>query len=846
MTEEEELELLKKNSPASLPNNPSASGFSTAQIKEKFYAGLLLLYKWFKTLRIDVNAKVDGMQGLREELEAAMETFNKIISGQVPIGSAEKDGEGNVISSTYAKVSGLLEGLYPSLKYITENGGNEEIRNIEPRIMEALGDYAKIADLTEAINNLTSAINSKQNAITSSNKLPYSLLSGTPTIPTIPTNVSYFNNDAGYLTEHQDISGKQNVINENNPLPYDYLSGKPTIPSVYNATINFQLNGTTVKSVSLNQSSGDNVNIVVTKSTVGLSNVDNTSDLNKPISYAVQSALDLKADASSLSGKEDVSHKVTNFTSPNDTNYPTTKAVADMVNSSVSQMASHPLKRTAQGDNFDTKAQLMSATKFYEGGVEKTPTYLDYVIVNNDETHNGEAWRYKYNNQWEQDYKVNNRPFTEAENDALNSGITSTKVATYDGYATLISNLQNGKQDKIDSSHKLAYTLISGTPTKLSDFTNDVGYLTSHQSLAGYATESWVNSQGFLTSHQDLSNYATKSWVEGKGYLVSSSLNGYATQSWVTSQGFLTSHQDISGKQDKSSLESDVSSKGFTKNTGTVTSVSVKMNGATKGTVTNSGEIDLGTVITAHQDISGKADTSSLSAVATSGNYNDLSNKPTIPNGITEISTQYTRIWGLATGVYKLTYNGTKYLYYNGSTATNTMAVPNGEVILFVNNAITYICWHFITVASTQQFIYYGQTSSSSGNNARKPIADLQTENTKYYMHYIGIVFGDWVDCVYIKLISTSNSPLSSMNDLIPYMMGNITENTKNNIISVSREYDGSSTWQYSYEPVTRFVHYGGRTYISYLTDNVPNVLLLTTNYADNEISYFNDTVKEV
>ncbi len=29
-----------------------------------------------------------------------------------------------------------------------------------------------------------------------------------PTIPTVPTNVSAFNNDAGYLTSHQDISGK--------------------------------------------------------------------------------------------------------------------------------------------------------------------------------------------------------------------------------------------------------------------------------------------------------------------------------------------------------------------------------------------------------------------------------------------------------------------------------------------------------------------------------------------------------------------------------------------------------------------------------------------------------------
>lgn len=33
-------------------------------------------------------------------------------------------------------------------------------------------------------------------------------------IPTVPTNVSEFTNDAGYLTEHQDISGKQDVITD--------------------------------------------------------------------------------------------------------------------------------------------------------------------------------------------------------------------------------------------------------------------------------------------------------------------------------------------------------------------------------------------------------------------------------------------------------------------------------------------------------------------------------------------------------------------------------------------------------------------------------------------------------
>lgn len=42
---------------------------------------------------------------------------------------------------------------------------------------------------------------------------------------------------------------------------------------------------------------------------------------------------------------------------------------------------------------------------------------------------------------------------------------------------------------------------------------------------------------------------------------------------------------------------------GYTTNTGTVTSVAVKMNGSVKGTVTTSGTIDLGTVLTAHQSL---------------------------------------------------------------------------------------------------------------------------------------------------------------------------------------------------------------------------------------------------
>lgn len=65
--------------------------------------------------------------------------------------------------------------------------------------------------------------------------------------------------------------------------------------------------------------------------------------------------------------------------------------------------------------------------------------------------------------------------------------------------------------------------------------------------------------------------------------------------------------QGLTSKADVNDIPTSttVSGWGFTKNTGTVTSVAVKMNGESKGTVTSSGTIDLGMVITSHQDISG-------------------------------------------------------------------------------------------------------------------------------------------------------------------------------------------------------------------------------------------------
>lgn len=71
----------------------------------------------------------------------------------------------------------------------------------------------------------------------------------------------------------------------------------------------------------------------------------------------------------------------------------------------------------------------------------------------------------------------------------------------------------------------------------------------------------------------------------------------------------ITSHQDISGKQDKSTLETDVATLGFTKNAGTL--MGVTMNGSPVSV--SEGVANLGTVIT---DVSGKQDALTTSSVS--------------------------------------------------------------------------------------------------------------------------------------------------------------------------------------------------------------------------------------
>ena len=113
-----------------------------------------------------------------------------------------------------------------------------------------------------------------------------------------------------------------------------------------------------------------------------------------------------------------------------------------------------------------------------------------------------------------------------------------------------------------------------------------------------------------------------------------------------------------------------VSGWGYTKNTGTITGI--KMNGASKGT---SGVVDLGTVITAHQDISGKVDkTTTVNGHALSGNVSVTKSDVGLGN-VTNDSQVKRSEMGAASGV---------------ATLDSAGKVPTSQLPSYVDDVLEY------------------------------------------------------------------------------------------------------------------------------------------------------------
>ena len=107
---------------------------------------------------------------------------------------------------------------------------------------------------------------------------------------------------------------------------------------------------------------------------------------------------------------------------------------------------------------------------------------------------------------------------------------TNVSAFTNDAQYTNKTYVDNAVASVDVSAQLTEYAKKTELPTKVSQLENDAGYLTEHQSLTGYATETYVDNK---VAGIDLTSYATKQEVTAVENKIPS-LDGYATKQELT------------------------------------------------------------------------------------------------------------------------------------------------------------------------------------------------------------------------------------------------------------------------------------------------------------------------
>lgn len=219
---------------------------------------------------------------------------------------------------------------------------------------------------------------------------------------------------------------------------------------------------------------------------------------------------------------------------------------------------------------------------------------------------------------------------------------------------------------KSNINHTHTSSDITGltVPTKLSDLENDTGFLTGIP--LEYVTESELDAKGYLTEHQDLSDYALKTELHSHDNKdVLDGITSTKVNEWNNKSNFSGSYTDLTNKPIIPTVTNDLTDT-LKSNYDTAYAHSqsqhAPVNAQPNSEITKeeieaklTGDITTHThsqYLTEHQDISHLASKSELHTHTNknvldeitsdkvnswdnksnfSGNYNDLTNKPTIP-----------------------------------------------------------------------------------------------------------------------------------------------------------------------------------------------------------------------
>ena len=144
-----------------------------------------------------------------------------------------------------------------------------------------------------------------------------------------------------------------------------------------------------------------------------------------------------------LTSKEDSANKAQTLIPSSTTNFPSSAATANFVNSSVATATANFLGNFTLTDlgltypATDTQIGAALDSHVWPAGVTPTNNDYTYIEIQDPQTTgiDDSVERFKFNGtNWAYEYTLNNSSFTAAEKSAIDSGIDSAKVAVYDAH----------------------------------------------------------------------------------------------------------------------------------------------------------------------------------------------------------------------------------------------------------------------------------------------------------------------------------------------------------------------------------------------------------------------------
>ena len=397
-------------------------------------------------------------------------------------------------------------------------------------------------------------------------------------IPTVPTNVSAFTNDAGYLTEHQSLDnyytktesdGKyatQVVVNEEIAARIsDVREVKATLESKADKSEIPSLNGYATEQWVGQQGyltehqplKTINGETIVGNGNITISGGEQISDvliLPQRVGFTYKDGNKYYVDIRNVS-----------YNSEGGLDY-----TIQITENGVLSTKARKIGRISKvgSDGWQTVSYDSSVYGYKINNLGDNIPYYVYIYSDDDNPINENMMVFEIENPLVSgtDIKTINGESILGSGDIVISGggeetdpiWTAEKVNYY-------------TKTEVDTSleTKANKTEIPTVPTNVSAFTNDAGYLTQHQTLKTINGETIVGEGNIeITSGEETDpiwtaekvNYYTKSEVNSSLETKANkteipSLNGYATEQWVGQQGYLTQHQSLDNYYTKSEID---------------------------------------------------------------------------------------------------------------------------------------------------------------------------------------------------------------------------------------------------------------------------------------------------